>query len=155
MRSLAYFAGLLALSLAAIAVAVRLVPVRVEVHHVDPATVTPPSSPNFVLLRGEEAASHPADVAETARRLDAAIVGAGGTRLAGDLAQGHASYVFRTRIMGFPDVVSIRLLDASARERLPDGALTEIEIFSRSLIGYGDMGVNRARVLRLLSNLGS
>ena len=136
------------------AIGIRLMPVPVT-HHVDPATVTPPRSPNFVLRRGEGAASLTASVAATAMRLEQAIAAGGGQLLAGSLAEGHASYVFRSRLMGYPDVVSIRLTDASARERLPEGALTEIEIFSRSLLGYSDLGVNRARVDRLLGALGS
>ena len=146
--------GLLGIAIIGAAIGIRLMPVPVTLH-VDPATVAPPGSPNFVLRRGEGAASLTASVAETAAQLDAVIARAGGVRLAGDLAQGHASYVFRSRIFGFPDVLSIRLSDAGATERLAEGAITEIEVFSRALLGYSDMGVNRARLDRLLSQLGS
>lgn len=135
------------------AIVIRLIPVDAEAQHLDPATVSPPDTPNFSLRRGEGAASVAVDLATTASRLHDIMTGAGGQLLAGDLGQGHASYLFRSRLMGYPDVVSIRLTDASTRERLPEGALTEIEILSRSLMGYSDMGVNRARVDRLLAQL--
>jgi len=136
------------------AIGIRLMPVPVAAH-VDPATVEPPASPNFALRRGDGAASLTAPLDQTAARLQTIIAGEGGVLLAGDLAEGHASYVFRSRLFGFPDVVSIRLSDASERARLPQGALTEIEVFSRALMGYSDLGVNSARVDRLLQALGS
>ncbi|MEM1273644.1 MAG: DUF1499 domain-containing protein [Pseudomonadota bacterium] len=139
--------GLVGLS----AIAVRLYPVRAEEHHVDPLTVDPPNSPNFVLMRGADAVRHPADLAASVEALDAAIAALGGAPLAGALSDGHASFVFRSRIMGFPDVLSIRLLQADADPGAP--MATEIAIFSRSLFGYGDLGVNRARVERLLTAL--
>lgn len=150
---LSILAGVVLVGVIALAVGIRLMPVRPETHHVDPATITPPTSPNFALRRGEGAASLAASLEETADRLTDVLTAAGGQPLAGDLAAGHASFVFRSRLMGFPDVVSIRLRDASARERLPEGALTEIDIYSRALLGYSDLGVNRARVDALLTAL--
>ena len=146
---------LLALGTAGAALGIRLMPVSVARHHLDPAIVTPPTSPNFVLRRGEGAASFTVALADTAAELQSVIAQEGGVLLAGDLGQGHASYVFRSRLFGFPDVLSIRLSDGSARERIAEGALTEIEIYSRALIGYSDLGVNRARVDRLLLALGT
>ena len=145
---------LLLVVVAGAAVGIRLMPVPVTLH-VDPATVDPPASPNFVLRRGEGAASLTASVAQTAAQLHVVILQDGGVLLAGDLAQGHASYVFRSRVFGFPDVLSVRLRDAGATERLAEGAITEIDVLSRAVLGYSDMGVNRARLDRLLSQLGS
>jgi uncharacterized protein (DUF1499 family) len=54
------------------------------------------------------------------------------------------TYVVRSRIMGFPDAVSIRLVP------LADG--TRVEVFSRSRYGYSDMGVNAARVARWIAD---
>lgn len=135
------------------AVIIRLLPVDAAAQHVDPATVTPADRPNFVLLRGEDVANLPANPEDTAARMLQAITAEGGQPLAGELSAGHASFVFRSRLMGYPDVMSVRLTDASTRERLPEGALTEIAIYSRALMGYSDLGVNRARVDRLLSAL--
>lgn len=145
--------GLAVMGSVGMAVGVRLYPIDPAANHVDPSSVSPPTSPNFILLRGEDAASLPVPMDRTATRLTDVVGREGGVLLAGDLAQGHASYVFRSTVFGFPDVLSVRLSDASGRERLPEGSLTEIEIFSRALMGHSDLGVNRARVDRLLAAL--
>lgn len=55
-------------------------------------------------------------------------------------------YVQRSRLLGFPDTIVVRFLE------LPDGRST-LALYSRSLIGHGDMGVNRARIERWLAAL--
>lgn len=126
---------------AAAAITIRLWPIDAAAQHVDPAQATPPSTPNFVLLTGDQAPAFPILQAELAATLARALIDEGGQRIAGDLAQGHATYLFRSRLFGFPDLVSITLT--------PEGPGTRVQIFSRSLMGHGDMGVNRARVDRL------
>lgn len=126
-------------------VTIRLMPLRAERYHVDPSTISPPNRPNFDLRRGDEARVFGGTLAQTAERLQRAIDAEGGRLIGGDLAEGHASYLFRTRLMGYPDILSIRLEENS------DG--TRIDLFARALIGYRDFGVNRARVDRLLRGL--
>ncbi len=141
MRIFLILAGLLVLALVASAVWFRLAPMPAERWHVDPAQAVPPSTPNYALRAGDEAPRIPRDPEAVATRL-AAVAEADGARLiAGDLAgEGHATYVVRSRIMGFPDAVSIRLH--------PEGEGTRIDIFSRSRFGQSDLGVNAARVTR-------
>lgn len=55
-------------------------------------------------------------------------------------------YVQRTAIMHFPDTISVRFID------LGPGKAT-LAIYSRSQIGYSDVGANKARVLRWLALL--
>lgn len=55
-------------------------------------------------------------------------------------------YVARTPLMRFPDTVSIRILPL-------DESRATLAIYSRSLIGYSDMGANRARVEALMGRL--
>ena len=62
------------------------------------------------------------------------------TRIAGDPADGFATYVQRSALWGFPDIVSARAV-ADA-----DGA--RLALWSRSRFGYSDLGVNAARVAR-------
>jgi uncharacterized protein (DUF1499 family) len=50
-----------------------------------------------------------------------------------------------TRFMRFPDTIDI--------EVFPIGDGSTLAIYSRSLIGHGDMGVNRARIARWLAAL--
>ncbi|MCU4655150.1 DUF1499 domain-containing protein [Roseibacterium sp. SDUM158016] len=140
MRILFVLLVLVAMAGLGAAVFFRLAPMPAEVWHVDPATAQPPESPNYELRQGAEAPVLEGDPASVATALDAAARAEGARPIAGDLADGFATYVVRTRIMGFPDAVSIRLS--------PEGEGTRVEIFSRSRFGYSDMGVNAARVAR-------
>jgi uncharacterized protein (DUF1499 family) len=55
-------------------------------------------------------------------------------------------YIQRSKLMRFPDTIVVRFFDR------PQGRST-IALYSRSQLGKGDMGVNRARIERWLSNL--
>ena len=120
--------------------------------HVDPVMEPRPSSPNAYILRDSEGADAPAPIvpaqpAETARALRAVAEAEPRVkRLAGDPAEGHVTYVQRSRLVGFPDAVSIRLEAAGAGG-------TRITVFSRSRFGYSDGGVNAARVTRWVAAL--
>lgn len=140
MRLLLLLLAALGLALLGAAVWFRLAPMPPQVWHVDPAGVTPPGTPNFELRAGDGAPRIPRDMATVAARLAAVAEDDGGRLIAGDLALGHATYVVRSRLMGFPDAVSIRLH--------PEGEATRVEIFSRSRFGHSDLGVNAARVAR-------
>ena len=48
--------------------------------------------------------------------------------------------------MRFPDTVDIKILPVAGNE-------STLAIYSRSLIGRGDLGVNRARIARWLAAL--
>jgi uncharacterized protein (DUF1499 family) len=56
-------------------------------------------------------------------------------------AQGTLRYIQRSKIMGFPDTINLKVVP------LADGR-SAVLISSRSQIGKGDMGVNLARVTR-------
>lgn len=62
------------------------------------------------------------------------------TLLAGDPDAGFATYVTRSRLMGYPDVVSIKIVDQV------------LFVYSRSVIGDYDHGVNKARLMRFEAN---
>jgi uncharacterized protein (DUF1499 family) len=118
------------------------------VWHVDPATAARTGRPNDYLVAPDGAtAARPDRVAEVhslspgelLRRFDAAATGAPRTeRIAGSPDEGWATYVQRSRVFGFPDYVSVRSLE------VPGGSA--LIIWSRSRFGYGDLGVNKARV---------
>jgi uncharacterized protein (DUF1499 family) len=55
-------------------------------------------------------------------------------------------YVQRSALLGFPDTIVVRYLDQ------PGGTST-VAIYSRSQLGEGDMGVNKARIERWLGKL--
>jgi uncharacterized protein (DUF1499 family) len=147
MRLILTLIAVLALATVGAAVYFRLVPMDPETWHVDPRTATPPASPNYALRTGETAARFdlPPDV--VAARLDAAATADGADILAGRPADGFVTYVARSRLMGYPDAISVRIES--------DAEGTTVDIFSRSRFGYSDMGVNEARVARWLATVGA
>lgn len=119
---------------------IRLAPSEPAVWHVDPGTAPDPATPNF--SRVDRVVSLPADAVAAAIR--AAAEGDGATLLAGTLGAEprHATWIARTKLMRYPDYVSIRLI--------PEGAGTRIIALSRSRFGHGDLGVNGERLQRWL-----
>lgn len=55
-------------------------------------------------------------------------------------------YIQRSRIMGFPDTINVRFIDLGSGQ-------SGIAIYSRSQLGKADLGVNKARIERLLAKL--
>ncbi|MGB3553350.1 MAG: DUF1499 domain-containing protein [Jannaschia sp.] len=128
----------------------RTVPMDADDWHADPMAGARTGKPNDFLIgpggdRGaivtEEA---PADLAARIDRL--ALSEAGTERLAGSPEDGWTTYVQRSKVMGFPDAISVRVA--------PEGNGSTLAIWSRSRFGHSDMGVNRARVERWLAALG-
>lgn len=58
----------------------------------------------------------------------------------------HARFVAMTRIMRFRDDVDVLLAPTASGG-------TQVAIYSRSRVGYSDMGANRKRVQKLLKDL--
>ena len=61
-------------------------------------------------------------------------------QVAGNAAEGTLRYVQRSKLMRFPDTINVKVVPAEGG--------SAVLIYSRSQIGKGDMGVNRARVER-------
>lgn len=61
--------------------------------------------------------------------------------VAADAGAGTLRYVQRSRLMGYPDTINVKVVP------MPDGG-SSVLLYSRSKLGHGDMGVNRARVER-------
>lgn len=143
---------LLALAVVAMAVAayVRLSPMEAETWHMDPGTAQRTGNPNDFLV--EEGGDRAAVVvgeppAEVMAALDAAAMAEPRTeRLAGSVRDGFVTYVQRSRLMGYPDAVSVRVT--------PEREGSRVTIWSRSRFGRSDLGVNRARVERWLAEAG-
>lgn len=129
---------------------IRFSPMSEERWHVDPATAERPSTPNAFLQRDENGDAPALILSATPEEVGAALERVLSTaprvsRLAGRASDGLVTYVQRSRIMGYPDAISIRLS--------PQGNATRVEVFSRSRFGYGDGGVNAARVSRWMTRL--
>jgi uncharacterized protein (DUF1499 family) len=63
-----------------------------------------------------------------------------------DTANNQFDLVQRSPIMRFPDVITVRIIPLGP-------AHSTLAIYSRSIYGYSDLGVNRARVTRWLERL--
>lgn len=129
---------------------IRLSPMSVDRWHVDPSTAERPRTPNAYLVRDSDGdapalmlQASPEAVADALNRVLATAPRV--SRLAGRAEDGLVTYVQRSRIMGYPDAISIRLS--------PEGDGTRVEVFSRSRFGYSDAGVNAARVTRWMDRL--
>ena len=133
------FLAALLLAFAGFALWVRIAPTDPGVWHVEPASAPDPSTPNFA--RVDRMTSLSPD--ETAAAITAQAQAEGAGILAGDWP--HVTFIARTRLMAYPDFVSIRL-------NAVDGG-TQVIAFSRSRFGYGDAGVNRARLRRWIGRL--
>ncbi|MBF9044720.1 DUF1499 domain-containing protein [Rhodobacterales bacterium HKCCE4037] len=140
MKILLYLVILVLVAVAAGAAYFRLAPLDAEALHVDPAEVTPPGSPNFALMVGTSGHFIQNTPGEVASRIAAVADADGAQLLAGSLEEGHVTYVVRSRIMGFPDIISLRWQ--------PENDGTKLEIFSRSVYGRSDFGVNTRRAHR-------
>jgi uncharacterized protein (DUF1499 family) len=138
-RVVLYGVTALVLLVLAAEVYVRFSPLDPAVWHVDPTVTQPAPARNSALVSLSRV--FPMTAAELAGRLVEVGLAEPGTRvLAGDASAGFVTLVQRSRVVGFPDVVTIRTWDVEG-----GAALT---IWSRSRFGRYDWGVNRARIER-------
>ncbi len=68
------------------------------------------------------------------------------TALALDTSRLRADHVVRSRLFGFPDIVLVQVLRAP-------GGQSDLVLYSYSLKGHYDFGVNRSRVAAILAAL--
>ncbi len=126
--------------------------------HVDPFTITRPVSPNTYYVAPQsmveatvdlEAPIYTAPAAVMARAFNDFVLTQPSTIfLAGSAEEGWMTYVQRTPTLRMPDYISVKFID------FEDGGST-LALYSRSRYGYGDMGVNKARVDLWLQSLSS
>jgi uncharacterized protein (DUF1499 family) len=126
------FLGLLA--------AIRLAPSDPGVWHVDVALAEKPASPNAWLLR--DGGDGPAMILplppdQAMARLRAVALATPRTEVLAEDAT-RVTFITRSALMGWPDYTTVEITPAPGGSR--------IAIFARARFGYGDMGVNRARV---------
>lgn len=129
------------------------------VWHVDPLTVPQSETPNAFRVAVDELTDQPvqmeapiyeANAQTIAQAFDAFVMAQPRVeRVAGSVNEGWMTYVQRTEQLGFPDYISVRFYD------LDDTGTSTIAVYSRSRFGYGDMGVNEARVRSWLTSIDS
>ncbi|MDO9526189.1 MAG: DUF1499 domain-containing protein [Gemmobacter sp.] len=129
-------AGLAALLVATL-VYVRLAPSDPAIWHVDPNNAADPRASTFArIVPGGVTGADPGSLA--ARVKDAMLAMPRTRLLAGTVADTHMTFVTRSRLMGYPDYTSIRILQ--------DPAGATIAALARSRFGQYDFGVNAARL---------
>lgn len=128
--------AVLLLAFAGFALWVRFAPTDPARWHLDPATAPRPTTPNWA--EADRVSQLPP--AQIAQSIATRARAEGATRIAGD--DRFDTWEARSRLMGYPDYVTIRLT--------PAGEGTRIQAFSRARYGYGDGGVNSARLRRWL-----
>ena len=129
-----------------------------DVWHVDPLTEPACATPNCFRMAPEGSTSEPIDAIGPIygkRALDMAqafheyvLTQRATQHVAGITAGLHMTYVQRSERLQLPDYISVKFLD------LPDDRST-VAIFSRSRFGYGDLGVNEARVRQWIKGMES
>ena len=139
MRIVSFLGLALVAALLAGAAYVRLAPSGPE-WHVDPEARGRSGPGRWLVADGGDTpalrlAASPRRVIEA---FDAVARDAGAERLAWDPEEGRASYVDRSRIVGFPDYVSVKAVAEEAGARL--------SAYSRLRFGQDDFGVNRKRL---------
>ncbi len=149
MRGILLFAAAAFFCAAALAaVWVRLAPVDPERWHVDPLAADPPGG-NGWLVRAGTGAPPPrldAPARDVLRQLDTIAMREPRTRrIAGSVEEGKITYETRSRVWGFPDYTTVTAVE--------DSGQTVPVILARARYGASDLGVNRARVDRWLSEL--
>ena len=144
MKKVLYLLVALGILMAGILLWVRVAPSDPAQWHVDPLTVADPATPNWSRIAAGEIV---APAGSLAPRIAAALAAEERVvLLAGSLADGWATYVQRSALMGYPDYLSIRILPAG------EGQET-LAVLSRSRFGQSDLGVNAARLARLRAAL--
>lgn len=135
----------------------------IDAFQADPLSVSAPGSPNWVLAAPREVdptaeptievpiyATGPAELlgyVDTVARADDRVEAVEPVWPTSGLAR---AYVQRSATFGFPDVISIEAIDLGAGDA---GQRASLVIFSRSVYGYSDLGVNTERVRRWLTRL--
>ncbi len=126
--------------------------------HIDPLTVELPTSPNTYYVAPQSMVESQVALEAPVYAIPAAIMAKAfndyvvtqpnAQAIAGSVDALWLTYVQRTPILKMPDYITVKFID------LEDGKST-LAIYSRSRFGYGDMGVNKARVELWLQSLSS
>ena len=140
MKSLLYILGSAALAI----ILARFIPVDTEPFHEDPAE--PKKRRSEVRLIGREAPRFPADadtVLETLSKIATSDWSVG--IVEGGVEEGMITFVARSRVFGFRDFITVKVVDEAGGSKL--------SVFARPRFDVYDWGVNARRLDRWLSEL--
>ena len=147
-RILSAIAVIAVIALLGTAITMRSVSDVPERWHVDPAVAERTGKPNDFLMAPDGAATAPADAVSPVFQMSpedllflfdsVARPSRNVATIAGSVKDLHITYVQRSRVIGFPDYISVKAV------QLSDGAA--LIIWSRSRYGHSDLGANRTRI---------
>jgi uncharacterized protein (DUF1499 family) len=141
-------AAVLLIGFGAFGVWVRLATVDAGRWHVDPRRAEAPGQGGWLVRDDADAAPPRLDgtAGEVLGRLDAIATAEPRTRrIAGSVGEGRITYESRSRVWGFPDYTTVAV-ETDAGRVAP-------VLLGRARFGRSDLGVNRARIERWLSEL--
>ena len=142
------FLGLIFLT----AIWVRIAPSNPAYWHVDPELIEKKLRQKRYFIRdGQDLNSliFDLDALDLAEKVDRiALSQPKVTVLEGSAKSGNVTYVQRTKLMAYPDYISIKISPEIAGK-------SRLTIYSRSRFGYFDYGVNKARVKAWTAAIGS
>lgn len=150
-RMMLYFLGVAALIFVAIAGYIRFAADSAHIWHLDPEHATRTGKPNdFVVApEGGDMVSPVYNMSPEAlmARFRKVAMAQPRVTILGE-RDGFATFVQRSRIMAYPDYISVKAVKAV---KAPGGA--QLHVYSRARYGFSDMGVNKARVLDWLGKI--
>ncbi len=127
-------------------------------HPIDPGAIVRPATPNTALAAPAGFAPKP-DLETPVYRVPPATLFADLEKLAAGEPRTYlqatfadrlqAQYVVRSALLNFPDLVMAQVLAG------PDAGSARLVLWSRSVYGQSDLGVNRKRVAAWLAALGA
>ena len=106
---------------------IRYAPIDRDRWHVDPADADDPGKAGFRLI-GQEAPRYPADPDSVLAAFNDIARSEPRTHLLeGDVDEGMLTYVARSRVIGFADLITVKAVS--------EGAVTKLSIISRTRLG--------------------
>lgn len=119
---------------------IRFAPSSVAKWHVAPNIATSSGKPNEYQLVGNKAVTFDLSASNLSKIVHEYVENQPNiTKLEETPEKGLLTFIQRSKIMGYPDYITISILPISENQ-------AQLEILSRSRFGYSDLGTNRKRV---------
>ena len=123
----------------------RVAPIDADEWHLDPAESDPPNGTGLRLIGPDAPRFHGTPDEVLAAFSEIALSEPRTNHLDGSVDEGMMTFVARSRVFGFPDLVTVK---ATA-----EGDLSKLSVISRAKYGRSDSGVNAARLDRWLDEM--
>ncbi|MEM7240949.1 MAG: DUF1499 domain-containing protein [Pseudomonadota bacterium] len=126
---------------------VRFAPSKEAVWHIDPTLDHPERLNSFQVTAELEAVGlTKKTLASALSNIFPKLDGERAEILAGSAEEGFLTYISRSKLIGFPDYMSVKIVNIASDK-------AELAIYARSRFGISDLGKNKARVSAWLKAL--